>query len=112
MTGIPGGVEYDDPVSADQVHPEASGPCGHEEQLDGVVGVEVIDHALPVSGAGAAVQPEVVEAGPPHVLQQKVDLCRGLFMDVMYVSRDLGPLDYRLKATSDRILCTSETYQL
>ena len=71
MARVPGGVKDDDPIGAHQVNAEAARPGGHQEKLDGGVGVEAVDEPLPLQGARAPVQTVVVHPLPPSRLNGK-----------------------------------------
>ena len=73
MTRIPGGIKYDDPISANQVDPQAASSGGHKEEHDLRVSVELVDEPLPLLGTCAAVQAVVVHSGFPIVLKTNVN---------------------------------------
>ena len=68
VAGVPGGVEDDDTIGSNQIHPQTASSGGHQEELDFGVGVEVVDQFLSVQGAGAAVQSVVIDSGDPGIL--------------------------------------------
>ena len=55
MARVPGCIEYDDTVGANQVDPQTAGSGGDQEELDFGVGVKVVDQFFSVQRAGAAV---------------------------------------------------------
>ena len=68
MARIPGCIEYNNTIGANKIHPQTSGSGGDQEQLDFVVGVEVVDEFFSVQRAGAAVQSVVIDSSNPGIL--------------------------------------------
>ena len=68
MAGVPGGIEYDNTIGANKIHPKTSSSGGDQEELDFGVGVKVVDQFFSVQRAGAAVQPVVVDPSDPGIL--------------------------------------------
>ena len=55
MARVPGCIEYDNTIGANQIHPETSSSGGDQEELDFGVGVEVVDQFFSLQRAGATV---------------------------------------------------------